>query len=97
MPKHFKDYFENHLHSKRRWKQEHDFLLGGFIRRQRSDGPATNNADSVAVGSDAEKNIVILHSLTNLGGTLLRPTNHIVGDVGMGSNPIGVSISNGSF
>ena len=37
-------------------------------------GTATNNDDSVVVDSDAENNIVVIHSLSNLGGNLLRPT-----------------------
>ena len=49
------------------------------------------------MGSDAENNAVIVHSLSNLGGNLLQPDDHIVGAVGMGSNPIGVSISTNSF
>ena len=57
---------------------------------------ATNNADSVVVGSDAENNVVIIHSLSNLGGNLLRPDNNI-GAMGRGSNQIGVSIAINSF
>ena len=48
---------------------------------------ATNNTDSVIVGSDAENNAVIIHSLSNLGGNLLRPADNIVGAVGMGTRP----------
>ena len=51
------------------------------------------------MGLDAENNVVIIHSLSNLGGNLLRPGDNIVGAVGvrMGNNPIGVSISTNSF
>ena len=38
---------------------------------------ATNNVDSVVVGSDAENNAVIIHSLSNVGGNLLRPADNI--------------------
>ena len=38
---------------------------------------ATNNVESVAVGSDAENNAVIIHSLSNVGGNLLRPADNI--------------------
>ena len=58
---------------------------------------ATNNADSVVVGLDAENNAVIIHILSNLGGILLRPADNIVWAVGMGSNPIGISIVIDSF
>ena len=58
----------------------------------------TNNADSVVVvGLDAENNAFIIHSLYNLEGNILRPTDNIVGVVGMGSNPIGISIAVDSF
>ena len=58
----------------------------------------TNNADSVVVvGLDAENNAFIIHSLYNLEGNILRPTDNIVGVVGMGSNPIGISIAVNSF
>ena len=52
---------------------------------------------SVAVSLDAKKNIIILHIVSNLGGTLLWPAINIVGAVRIESNHIGVSISNGSF
>ena len=58
---------------------------------------ATNNTDSVIVGSDAENNAVIIHSLSNLGGNLLHLADNIVGAVGMGNNPIEISIAIDSF
>ena len=39
---------------------------------------AANNVDRVVVGSDAENNAVIIHSLSNLGENLLRPADNIV-------------------
>ena len=58
---------------------------------------ATNKANSIVVGSDAENDAVIIHSLSNLGGNILHPTDNIVGIVGMGCNPIGVSTVIDSF
>ena len=71
--------------------------MSGDKSKKKKTSTSTNNADRVVVGSDAENNAVIVHSLSNLGGNLLQPDDHIVGAVGMGSNPIGVSISTNSF
>ena len=71
-------------------------LYGDKSQKEKSN-ITTNNADSVVVGADAENNAVIIHSLKNLGGNLLRPNDNIVGIVGMGNNPMGVSISTNSF
>ena len=90
MSKNFKEYFENHPSN-----EEGDKNMDSFTKAKTNI--ATNNADSVVVGADAENNAVIIHSLSNLGGNLLRPDDNIVGAVGMGNNPIGVSISTNSF
>ena len=58
---------------------------------------ASYDAGGGVLGADAEKKIVILHSLKNLGGLLLRPANKIVALVGMDENPMGVIISNPCF
>ena len=71
--------------------------LSGDKSKKEKISIATNNADSVVVGSNAENNVVIIHSLSNLGGNLLRPDDDIVGAVGMGSNPVGISIFTNSF
>ena len=71
--------------------------LSGDKSKKEKTSTSTNNADSVIVGSDAENNVVIIHNLSSLGGNLLRPDDNIVGAVGMGSNPIGVSIPTNSF
>ena len=66
--------------------------VSGDKNKKEKISVATNNANSVVVGSDAENNVVIIHSLSNLGGNLLRSDDDIVGAVGMDCNPIGVSI-----
>ena len=66
--------------------------VSGDKNKKEKISVATNNANSVVVGSDAENNVVIIHSLSNLDRNLLRPDDDIVGAVGMGSNPIGISI-----
>ena len=58
---------------------------------------ATNDQDNVFIGADAEQNVIVLHSVNNLGGSVRRPDDKIVGAVGMGSNPNGVVISKKSF
>ena len=58
---------------------------------------ATYNADSVALGADAEEKIVLIHSMRNLGGSLRRPKNKIAALFGMGSSPTGVLIVDDSF
>ena len=49
-----------------------------------------SHADSVVVDSDAENNVVIIYSLSNLDGNPFLPADNIVGAVGMSGNPIGV-------
>ena len=101
MSKNFKEYFENHPSNKDGNKSMNSFseALSGDKRKKKKEktSTATNNADSVVVGADAENNVVIVHSLSNLGGNLLRPNDNIVGAVEMCNNPIGVSISTNSF
>ena len=58
---------------------------------------ATYDADSVALGADAEEKIVLIHSMRNLGGSLRRPKNKIAALVGMGSSPARVLIVDDSF
>ena len=99
MSKDFKEYFEYHPSNEEGDKNMDSFtkaLYGNKSQKEKSN-ITTNNADSVVVGADAENNAVIIHSLSNLGGNLLRPDDNIVGAVGMGNNPIGVSISTNSF
>ena len=57
----------------------------------------TYDADSVALGADAEEKTVPIHSFKNLGGSLRRPKNKIAALVGMGVNPAGVLIMEDSF
>ena len=71
--------------------------LSGDKSTKEKISTATKNADSAVVGSDAKNNVVIIHSLSNQAGNLLRPTDNLVGDVGMGSNPTEVSIATNSF
>ena len=71
--------------------------LSGDNNKKERINTATNNADIVVVGSDAEKNTVVIHSMSNLGGNLLRPADNVVRAVRMGSTPIGMSIAIGSF
>ena len=40
--------------------------LSGDKSKKEKTSIATNNADGVVVGSDAENNVVIIHSLSNL-------------------------------
>ena len=58
---------------------------------------ASKDQDNVSVCADAEQKVVVLHSVNNLGGSVRRPDDKIVGAVGMGSNPSGVVISTQSF
>ena len=99
MSKNFKEYFENNPSNEDGDKNMNSFskVLSGNKNQKEKTSTATNNADSVVVGADAENNVVIVHSLSNLGGNLLRPDDNIVGAVGMGNNLIGVSISTNSF
>ena len=99
MSKNFKEYFENHPSNEDGNKNMNSFseALSGDKSKKEKISIATNNADSVVVGSNAENNVVIIHSLSNLGGNLLRPDDDIVGAVGMGSNPIGISVCTNSF
>ena len=94
MSKNFKEYFENNPSNEDGDKNMNSFskVLSGNKNQKEKTSTATNNADSVVVGADAENNVVIVHSLSNLGGNPLRPVDNIVGAVGMGNNPIGVSI-----
>ena len=99
MSKNFKDYFENHPSNEDGNKNMNSLSepLSEDKSQKKKTSTATNNADSVVVGSDAENSVVIIHSLPNLGGNLLRPDDNIVGAVEMGNNPIGVSTSTNSF
>ena len=99
MSKNFRYYFENHLLNEDGNKNMNSFsaALSGDKSTKEKISTTTNNADSVVVGLDAKNSVVIIHSLSNLGRNLLRPTNNIVGAVGMGSNPIGISIAIDSF
>ena len=99
MSKNFKEYFESHPSNEDGKKNISSFLeaLSGDKSKKEKTSTASNNADSVVVGLDAENNVVITRSLYNLGGNLLRPDDNIVGAVGMGINPIGVSIFTNSF
>ena len=99
MSKNFKEYFENHPPNEDGKKNMISFseALSGDKSNHEKISIATNNADSIVMGSDAENNVVDIHSLSNLGGNLLRPDDNIVGAVGMGSNPISISISTNSF
>ena len=99
MSKNFRDYSENHPSNEDGNKNINSFskaLSGDKITKEKIS-IATNYTDSVIVGSDAKNNVVIIQSLSNLGGNLLRSDDNIVGAVGMGSNPTGVSIATNSF
>ena len=58
---------------------------------------AVGDPDNVIVAADAENNAVVLHSITNLGGTIRCKEDKIVAAVGMGSEPTGVVIAKGSM
>ena len=64
MSKNFKKYFENHPSNKDEDKNMNSFskALSGNKSQKEKTSTATNNADSVVVGSDAENNVVIIHS-----------------------------------
>ena len=49
--------------------------------------------DTVILAADGSNNIMIMHSLKNLGGTRSRPENKVVGMLGMGSQAISVLIN----
>eukprot|EP00957_Ditylum_brightwellii_P198665 15141796-Ditylum_brightwellii.AAC.1 len=53
----------------------------------------TEDADTVFLVADDEKNIVILHSPKNFGGMRTRPTNKVAAMIGLGSTAIGVLIN----
>ena len=53
----------------------------------------TEDVDTVFLIADDEKNIVILHSPHNFGGTRTRPTNKVAAMIGLGLTPIGVLIN----
>ena len=99
MSKNFKEYFENHPSNEVGNKNIKPFseALSGDKSKKEKTSTATDNADSVVMGLDAENDVVIIHSLSNLGGNLLQPDDNIMGAVGIGSNLIGISISTNSF
>ena len=99
MSKNFKEYVENHPSNDDGNKNMNSFseALSGDKSQKEKTSTATKNAHRVFVDADAENNVVIIHSLSNLGGNLLRPDDNIVGAVEIGNNPIGVSISTISF
>ena len=45
----------------------------------------TGNQDVVILGSDGDNNVRLAHSLKNLGGNVLRPTDKVVALFGLGS------------
>ncbi len=49
--------------------------------------------DTVILAADGSNNIMIMHSLKNLGGTRSRQKNKVVGMLGMGSQAISVLIN----
>ena len=58
---------------------------------------ASQDQDNVFVCADVEQKVIVLHSVKNVGGSIRRPDDKLVGAVGMSSNPNGVVISKQSF
>ena len=71
-------------------------LSGGLTVKERIQ-IASKDQDNVFICADAEQKVIVLHSVNNLGGSVRKPEDKIVGAVGMGSNPNGVVISKQSF
>ena len=90
----FGEYYESHPATNDGNKNMEAFTnaLGGDKTIEERRKVASYDADSVVLGADAEKKVVVLHSLKNLGGSLLRPANKIVALVGMDENPMGVVV-----
>ena len=99
MSKTYGDYYFNLPSNDERNKLMDSFskALSGDLSAKERFQTATKDQDNVVIGADAEQHVVVLHSLNNLGGTVRRPDNKIVGAVGMGSNPTGVVIAKHSF
>ena len=93
----FKNYFVN-LESNGKGN-ENMASFTNTLSRETEDNTktATYDADGVALGTDAEEEVVLIHSMKNLGGSLRRPENKSAALVGMGSNPTGVLITDDSF
>ena len=52
----------------------------------------TGNPDVVLLGADGDEGIRMVHSLKNLGGNVLRPTDNVVGLLGFGPKAIPVEL-----
>ena len=58
-------------------------LSGGLTVKERIQ-IASKDQDNVFICADAEQKVIVLHSVNNLGGSVRKPEDKIVGAVGMG-------------
>ena len=58
---------------------------------------ATGDPDNVIICVDVKGKIQLIHSLSNLGGTIRRPEDKIVGAIGMGHDPVGIIVVKSSL
>ena len=52
----------------------------------------TATMDYVIATADGENNIQLIHSMMNVGGTMIRPAHKIIGLIGTGTNPVAVIV-----
>ena len=52
----------------------------------------TATMDYVIATADGENNIQLIHSMLNVGGTMIRPVHKILGLIGTGSNPVAIIV-----
>ena len=57
----------------------------------------TGDPDNVIICVDVKGKIQLIHSLSNLGGTIRRPVDKLVGAIGMGHDPVGIIVVKSSL